>query len=121
MKAVLQKKFVVPALVGLAVVGVLVLVLSETTPRTSKETPIPEEKTEPESPSRLRYYPQTGEYTCDAVDTVETGNLRTEVHLDIFLEDGTNVRDCFEVGHTRFIVYRGETKLIEFDAEKRFF
>ena len=82
MKALLPNKFIVPGLVGLAVGGLLVL--SETLPKASTETPIPEEKTEPESPSRLRYHPQTGEYTCDAVDTVETGNLCIEVHLDIF-------------------------------------
>ena len=118
MKAVLQKKFEVPVLVGLAVGGLLVL--SETLPKASTETPIPDEETEQESTSRLRYDPKTGEYTCDAVDTVETGNLRIEVHLDIALEDGTNVPDCFELGHTGFIVYRGETKLIEFDAEEAY-
>ena len=96
------------------------LVLSETPPKTSTETPIQDEEKEPESPSRLRCHPQTGEYTCDAVDTVETGNLRIKVHLYIALEDGTNVPDCFELSHTRFIVYRGETKLIEFDAEEAY-
>lgn len=71
----------------------------------------------------IQYDPETGEYSCETrPKIVETGNLRIEVYERnefqpdaVTLEDGKDIPECWWMSDERFVVYRGETKLVEVD------
>ena len=71
----------------------------------------------------IQYDLEKGEYSCETrPKIVETGSLRIEVYErnqfqpgSLTLENGKKIPECWWISDERFVVYRGETKLVEVD------